>query len=595
MFAHIPFVRYLIFLLSGILCSDLLFTPDRPGRLFLAFCLVLIVSSVLLVWRCGSAFRGIALFSTLFVLGGGVAGWKAKQLQSRIASVENQSYDSYQLQVRSLPEKRERSWRYEVAVERLLDGETVTVVDSKALLYLPSDWKTIPSVGDRLLVRGKLRRPDTATSAFSFDYRLFLERKGIPWIAYVNNPDRIYTLPIEGKKSLFERLMRLSESSQALFRKYITDDDSYGLVKAMILGRRDDIRSDLNTAFVNSGTVHILSVSGLHIAIFFSVLHFLFSPLKRSTWGKLFYLLIMSAILILYAIMTGLPASVQRATFMCIVWMLASTFARKQSPVNSLALSAFVLLLADPNAFFDVGFQLSFLAMLGIFLLAAPIASLYKPKNRIVQHLWSITIMSVTAQLMTFPLVTYYFNQFPSYFLIANLLAVDLAGLLIPVSFIFLTGGLLGIEWITIISGHALNYLAMLVNVIVEVPQSLPGYLIRDLHLNLMECLALLASILIVYGATRSRNPRWVSGLFALALCFSFYSSSLIVTDYRTEFVRPLGEKSAVLYKMRGRMLVVYAPTDKEASLPISAQRELTKYIARYGSDTTIVSLSSRY
>lgn len=592
MFGRIPFIRYLLCLLMGILCWNFLYAQNHLTVHYWSglFCLILVLSLMLNWLR--SSWVNVSFFACIFLLGWTAAGVQSYRLNKSVSAIENKDYEAYQIVIASLPEKKGKSIRYAAEIEHLIADTSVLEVASRALFYFPSDWGDPPNVGDRLVITGALRRPDQSPSEFAFDYRQFLDRKGVPWIGFVRNERQVAKIPDSGRKSLHIRLLQFSEISDGLLRRYIRNDDAYGLVKAMILGRRDDIRNDLNAAFINSGTVHILSVSGLHIAIFFSVLHFLFSPLCRLRWGKYLYLSAISLILVGYAIITGLPPSVQRATIMCIVWMLATVFSKKQSSVNTLALSAFVILLGDPNTFFEVGFQLSFLAMLGIFLLARPVMALYQPKYRLVKHIWTLLVLSVSAQLMTFPLVTFYFNQFPTYFLFANLFIVDLAGLLIPVSFVFLLGGIAGIEWMASMAGTVLNYLAMLVNYLVEIPGNLPHALFRNLYFDLFQCLLLLSLTMIVYGAFKARRKAWVSVVALISIVYSIHASVTIIRDYRSDFVRPLGNGDAVLYKSAGRLLVFHSDTEN-AGLNFAAEQELTKYMARYGTDTTFIALTS--
>lgn len=584
MFGHIPFVRYLIFLLAGIFSAPWVRLPDAlPAGYWLLLSLGLTVVSFALFAK-KSTLISFTLYGSLFVTGMVSATMQANRLKAGVEAIENTDYTAYQFVVKSLPEKREKSIRYEVALEQLLTPNGARQVQADALLYFPNDWAALPSVGDRMVVKGQLQRP----SSSGFDYRLFLERKGIAWIGYVRDQHFVYPFSGQsGARGVREHLLSLSEASDALLRRYIPHDDAYGLVKAMLLGRRDDIRHDLNAAFVSSGTVHILSVSGLHVAIFFSVLHFLLGPLRRKKNGKYLYLVLIATILMGYAVITGLPASVRRATIMCIIWVLAATFSRKQQPVNTLAFAAFLILLLAPSAFYDVGFQLSFMAMLGIFLLTKPVVALVAPPNRLLKHIWSLSVMSVSAQLMTFPLVVYYFNQFPTYFLFANLLAVDLAGLLIPVAFVLLLSGFAGLDLLAVATGHLISFLARAVGAVVEMPASLPFFLVRDLHLDLLQCVLLLLILLCTYAACYRRETRFVYSTALLIVCFSGYSSWSVVRDYRTCFVRPLGAGSSVVYKSAGRLLIL-----ENSDRDFAAQWELSQLVARYGSDTTVVTLT---
>ncbi len=587
MFNQIPFVRYIFFLLTGIFSAGFL----HVGEFRTAWtALAAIVATSLLFVIIGTRYRKclpVAVFGVIAGLGWTSATLQSLQFGKRLSDIEGTDYRMYQARITGLPEKRKNTLRYPARITRLFLPEgKIRDVDSEALIYFADNLGRLPSAGENLIISGRLKRPQPAASRYSFDYRTYLERKGIPWIGSVRNSNGFYPVS-DSPSSLLYSPENLSVKSEQIFRKYLRDDDAYGFVKAMILGRRDDIRAELNEAFVSSGTVHILSVSGLHIAIFFSVLHFGLGFLRKTAWGKYVYLFVMTSILVFYSILTGLPASVQRATLMCIIWMIADTFSRKHHPVNTLAVSGFFILLADPDVFYDVGFQLSFLAMLGIFLWSKPIEGLYRPKNRLLKHFWSLSVMSLAAQLMTFPLIVYYFSQLPVYFLFANLLAVDIAGILIPASFGLLLLGLTGFELLAGIAGHIVNYLSVFVNHIVFLPEKLPYHLIENINLDVYQAVMLLGLIMAVYAAFVQQKLIAVNLIFIIACCFSFYSSFTVAADYRERFLEPVGE--GFVYKSAGRML--YFTRNGEQGF--INDYEIRKYMARYGQDTVMISVAS--
>ena len=584
MFSQTPFIRYLLFLLTGIFSAGILRVDDLQAAWTV---LAAIVTASLLFFVAGSRYRKylpLAVFAVMAGLGWTSATIRSLRFGKRLGDVASEDYRMYQVRITGLPEKRGSSLRYPAEIKRLfLDDGNRKNVESEALLYFADNLARLPLVGENLIISGRLRRPEPAASEYAFDYRRFLERKGIPWIGYIKSDHSMYYLPRKGVSSLLYSPENLSVKSEQLFRRYLHDDDAYGFVKAMILGRRDDIRAELNDAFVSSGTVHILSVSGLHIAIFFSVLHFGLGFLRKRAWGKYIYLLAMTSILVFYSVLTGLPASVQRATLMCIIWMIGDTFSRKHHPVNTLAVAGFFILLADPDAFYDVGFQLSFLAMLGIFLWSKPIEGLYRPQNRLIKHFWSLSVMSLAAQLMTFPLIVHYFNQLPVYFLFANLLAVDISGILIPASFGLLLLGLTGFDWLAGLAGYVVNYLAVFINYVVFLPEKLPYHLMEHIDLDIYQVFMLFAVLMAAYAAFVHRKRPAVKLLFIAACCFSLYATVSAAADYRQTFLRPVGKD--FVYKSAGRMLYITRTSEPD----FFGAYEIRKHMARYGQDTLII------
>lgn len=581
MFDRIPFVRYTIFLLAGIFGAEFveLTDPRMAGAVLLA---VVGTAAWLLFSSIRSRFTHYAFLFSLSVLGWFAANQQKVRLKELLHKADNHPHDAFVATITNLPEKRPNSYRLQARIDYLINGSSCVTLNGNCLISIKADPDQLPEPGDRIMVRGKLQRPPEPASPFSFDYRKYLERRGIPFTVYIADLHRVSKL--DNSPGQFYWAEKVTALTDQILRKYIPDDDAYGLTKAMILGRRDDIRTELNDAFIQSGTVHILSVSGLHVAIFFAVLHFLMSPLRRTRGGTYLYLGLMVVILASYAIITGLPASVQRATLMCILWLLATTFSRHREPVNTLAVAAFFILLADPASFYDVGFQLSFLAMLGIFLWSEPLSGIFQPQNRIIRHFWSLTVMSLAAQLMTLPLTTYYFHQFPTYFLLSNLLAVDLSGLLIPASLALIVAGFAGIPFLANWIGILVNFLANLVNAIVGIPGKLPHFLLTHLYLDLPQTIGLLVLILFGYAAVRTRNPVWVRGVAIGCVVFTCYSITLIMRDSRSSFMQSTSDHTALLYKS-GSLLYVFENNPGNSF----RQYEIDKITARYRTDTLLI------
>src|SRR5690606_3618350 len=142
----------------------------------------------------------ISLAYSLILLGWFSANGQAVRFEKSLSEIENQEYDAFLASVTSLPEKKEKSLRYEVQIEQLFSSSGAKSVSSKSLIYFKSDQEISPSVGDRLLIFGQLRRPQQAGSSYQFDYRKYLERKGIPWTVYISDRERVIFLPeLSGK------------------------------------------------------------------------------------------------------------------------------------------------------------------------------------------------------------------------------------------------------------------------------------------------------------------------------------------------------------------------------------------------------------
>ena len=565
MLPRVPFVSIVLVFMSGIVAGDFLTASNRIDTILSSYietAVILVIAAVSLWFYRGMKYSGFSIGCSLFLFFSGMlcVNLHHQNLLSDINKLASNQYDAYEAEVRSLPEKRAKSLRLEVSVKRFHSNNKWISADVKAFLSIPLDASSIPAANDFLIVNGNLEQPKPPMNPEEFDYKRYLRNKGVVWTDYL--PDGSFQViknkNISGNVKVWS--IRISEWADQQFRANLKDDKSYGLVKAMLLGRRDDLRSDQIDDYTTSGTVHILSVSGMHVAIIFLVLSYMLGWLKNFRGGKYIYLLAVTSLLCFYALVTGLPPSVQRATLMCIVFVVAEVFSRKHNSMNTLALSAFLILIIDPQALFDVGFQLSYLAMSGIFLLYKPIDSVFLPTNKFWKYLWQITALSLAAQLATFPLSLYYFHQFPFYFWLVNPFVITFTNALLPAALVMLFVCLIPFPWLHSAIGWIVDFCSYLTNISVAVPKLLPGYLIENLYLDTLEVTMLYVVLFVLWFAYESREYTWLKYGLWITMFFIMYSSSVSIQT----FIMPKGmihsvPKHSVMSFKEGNILYIYA------------------------------------
>lgn len=520
MLSRAPFVSVVLFLATGILAGDALRTDVGMPVVFILVASVPLTIGCLLLFSFGrrKAF-GVALAVWMFVLGVGIKMWVQEQKDARLAALHALKYTSYIAEVTTISEKRNNSVRFEVKTQLLHQRNQWITFSARELVYLPDSLARIPQPGDRLVIRGRLEPPAPPQNPAQFDYKQYLRNRGILFTAFVNtNSYRLLTAAQGANASYWPE--NVSKWADDRFRAHITDPAAYGLVKAMLLGRRDDLAQEQVGDYIISGAVHILSVSGMHVAIIFLAISAIFGWLKRWSWGKWIYLVVMAVLLGFYALVTGLPPSVQRAALMCMALVMAEVTGRKHYAMNTLAFSALIILLLDPCALYDVGFQLSYLAMAGIFLLYEPIYSMYYAENRITRFIWQVTALAFAAQIATFPLSLFYFHQFPTYFWLVNPLVVTFTNVLLPAALVLLLVSLSGISWLSWLVGQVVIYAAKLTDWSASLPRALPGYLLENLHLNQWEVLILYGIMLFVWYALHSRSISYLKAAAAGVVLF---------------------------------------------------------------------------
>lgn len=312
-----------------------------------------------------------------------------------------------------------------VRATHLSDGLHPRTGAAMLTLLRPAD-AAVPVAGDELVIHSRLERVSRTPDPGGFDRRAWAASRGMYHETFAGVNDWAIVGHAWRWTDLFEPTRRriaawLAESGLPYRER--------ALVKALVLGLRDELDHEQKDAFVKSGTIHVLAVSGTHVGFIYAMLLFLFGWWGGSGWARTVRGVVILLALWGYAGLTGACPSVLRATIMFSLFTLAGMGGRRSDPLNSLFAAAFLLLVWDPHMLVEIGFQLSFLAVLGIILFYAPILRLWVPNKAWVGHLWSLTVMSLAAQAITTPLSLYLFKAFPVWFLPANLIVVTAAGI----------------------------------------------------------------------------------------------------------------------------------------------------------------------
>ncbi len=442
----------------------------------------------------------------------------------------NNKYDAAILEVSSIGQKRRTTYQYEALVRQLNVSGSWKSVNAKVLVSIADQSVDLPTPGDFVLLSNRaIMRPKPASNPNQLDYALYLKRRGIAWTIYL--PSESYRiLSSQSSVEWATWPARISQNADSLLREYLSGSEAYGLVKAMLLGRRDDLGPELQQSYASAGAIHVLAVSGLHVGVLFVLLTFILGWLKKWPWGSGLY---MGAIILLlgcYALITGLSPSVLRASLMCIALAASQAISRKHHSINALSLSAFVILLLDPLSLFSVGFQLSYTAVAGILLLYPLGKNLVRSSFRPINWLWQITLIGLAAQLFTFPLSIYYFHQFPTYFWLINPLVISLTGGLIYSAIGTLLLG--SIPFIGSLFAFCTDGIGRSMNHIVSWPAKLPGFLMENLYFSAVEVLVLFVWILVLYLTLKHRSFGHIKWLAAISLTYMSISLAQMLNHY---------------------------------------------------------------
>lgn len=301
-----------------------------------------------------------------------------------------------------------------------------------SIFYVPRDYKELDFI-HYYKTEAYITQPKAPQYDFQFDYVRYLARKHIYYQTYISkevgSAER-YDLTITDKlrQYRFKVLNRIDKTGMS--------GKSKEFLKGLILADRTEIDADTVRDFNKSGLVHFLAISGTHIVVIFGMFYFLlirFTPLSFRKYAMVISL----AFIWLFAAFIGFGNSVLRSCIMLSVYFTFILLQRKSDLLHSLALSAFFILIADTQQLFDVGFQLSFLAVLGIFWLNQPLLKYFPRQDSYIKKILFNTItVSLSAQLATLPVVLYYFHQFSLISIIANFVIVPFSEIIIVFSFL---------------------------------------------------------------------------------------------------------------------------------------------------------------
>ena len=380
----------------------------------------------------------------------------------------------------------------------------------KLLLLIPKDSLKMPFLeGEKILLTSPVNPIASPLNPHQFDYSAFMSRKGV-W-RQSNSGKGNYTKLSGTNSGLQIAAANLRKKITVALKEDNFGDDELALVQALLLGQKQDISAETYNDFAAAGAIHILAVSGLHVGIILLLLHWLFKPLTSLKKGKFVKTFCIILCLWGFAVLAGLSPSVVRAVTMFSFLAVGLEINRRTSSLNSIFLSLLLLLLIKPQWIFDVGFQLSYMAVLSIVLFQPLLRHLYYPPNRITKYFWELLTVTIAAQVGVLPLSLYYFHQFPGLFFLTNLLILPFLGLILILGVLVIFLAVLGIlpSPLAIVYENIIAILIKTVNWIAGHEQ----FLFKDIPFSLPEVLAWYLLFFLVFLLLRSFSYRRIIGL----------------------------------------------------------------------------------
>ncbi len=402
--------------------------------------------------------------------------------------------------------ERANSWQLITKVVAFSNDSGMQDAEGRLMLYLEKD-SLVEGLryGDRLVIRNRYNNVRPPGNPGAFNYQRYLARQNIFHSTYIRSGE--WHITGENKGRHYMRLaLQLREVALAVFRENNLEGREFAVISALLLGFREYLDEDLRREFAGAGAMHILCVSGLHVGIIFMVLKNVFAFLLRLPGGRFLRTACIIMLIWLYAAITGFSPSVLRASVMFSFVAMGQSFRRPTNIYNTLAASAFVLVINNPFIITHIGFQLSYLAVISIVSLQPWLQGLIRVKKGIPEKTWSIITVSIAAQLATGPLALHYFHQFPNYFIVTNLIVIPLATVIIYLALITLLVSPLAIAgaWM----GQILSAAVMVLHQSVRLIEGLPYSTASNVYVGFFETLMVFMCLFFLFYYLM-KGKRW--------------------------------------------------------------------------------------
>ncbi|MBP9793043.1 MAG: ComEC/Rec2 family competence protein [Flavobacterium sp.] len=570
-----PIVRITLCLIAGIFSAFYI----RPS-LTIAF---LALGISLLV--CGYAFYksnktftpnssfGMALYLVFFSIGITTTLLHDESLHQNHYTQSESNFDKDQNIQLIIREKLKNSAKYNRYFAEVVSIENQGTC-GKILLNIKKDSiETTLSVGNQLLVYDQLQKHFKPNNPNQFDYGKYLEIKGVHAQIYTDPTAVKIGSKIEKGITFYTANFRntiIQNLAKSGFKK-----EELAVVTALILGQQQDISPEVLRDYQYAGAVHILSVSGLHVGFILLFISFLLQPIPNTTLGNTSRLLLTIVSLWLFAFVAGLAPSVVRSTVMFSFIAIGMHLKRENNSFHTAIVSLFLILLFEPMFLFDIGFQLSYLAVFFILWLQPLLDKVWQPRNKVLGYFWSILTVSFAAQIGTLPLSIYYFHQFPGLFFITNLVLIPFLSAIMALGTLLMI--LAYFNWIPELLSKSVEILITLTNTIISKIAAIESFVLQNIPLSFS--MMLIGYLLIISWTIWIEKPKFNKLLFALGSVLLF-QTILFTTKWNSEnnreFVVFNVMKKSIIAIKNGSAIALY--TSEEIAKNSFEERMLQTY-----------------
>lgn len=379
-----------------------------------------------------------------------------------------------------------------------------------------------------------------------FDFAAFAKKAGIYHSVFINKTTEVVKLT---HHEHFVRLI-LNDTRKWIIntiQTHIKNPVESGLTEALLIGYKEDLDPALQEQYTKTGVSHIIAVSGMHLGLIFYVLHAILSIVVNRNISRFLNFSIILPLLWIFAFVTGASASVLRSVLVFTLLLLGNLFRKRAGSINILLASAFFLLVINPTIINDIGFQLSYAAVLSILIYEPLISKWVYTKNKALTYLWNMVSITLAAQILTTPIVLFHFKQFPLLFLITNMVAVPLSSLVLLLAIVLCSASFLLLPTASLVS--VIHFCLLIMNTYIEK--------IATVHFNTIQASTSVSSsiLLFVLIITVSLAAQYKNSISILAVLLSI---NVLFTIYAIEKYQLLKKKQLIYLNFKGETCIIH-------------------------------------
>ncbi len=517
-FKTAPFIRLIIPFVVGILWA-FYFNESLSIIQILAIgsMLVLLIFSLLTLvakyqWQWLS---GIAIHGLIIAMGAGLTHYQNLSTHSNFIGNYLQQNKPIFIRIKEpLAQKPKTFKTVAAAVAVFENGHWVNTTGNILVYFKQASLANKIHCGDGLIIQQPLKPIGNING---FNYQQYCAFQQIYFQVFI--PDTLTKIFAPNLVGSFQaNLFLCRDWVIKILETNIPGSIEKAMAEALLIGYKDKLDKSLVRAYSRTGVVHIIAISGLHLGMIYGLLLLLLQPFGKRNWANHLRSIIIASILWGFSIITGGAAAILRSAVTFSFILASKSLGYKNNNINALAASAFCLLAYNPYFLWDIGFELSYTAVLGIILFQKKISNWFVIKNKLLQHIWQLNAVTLSAQIFTLPLILYYFHQFPNLLLFTNFFIVPLSGLVLYAELILLVVS--PFAALATMMGKIVAFLINQMNGLIERTNRLPFAVTENLQVSITQTVLMYVAIIAcLYCLVHKDHKGFWIGLCSILAC----------------------------------------------------------------------------